>query len=168
MLLRPTKQKGIEGKLEFEERFRRFLDGQWVELIQECANDQRTNGNQKELSEEEKAQKRRKEAENKVKIKELSRARTILTSLGIAPGTAETLRELQNEEKRPKHCLEAIPADLLSFTPNSKIILEPTILENVLRGSGRGSAPDLSGTRYEHIRVLLDDEGDWAVAALMF
>ena len=104
----------------------------------------------------------------KVKIKEVSRARTHLTSLGIAPGAPETLGELRNETKRPLDCQEAIPDDLLNFRPDSKIILDPTLFETVLRGSGRGSAPDLSGTRYEHIRVLLDDEGDWFIAALFF
>ena len=166
MLLRPTREKGAVGKLEFEDRFRRFLNGQWKELLDECVENQRKPFNGKAPTDEELAQKRRREAEQKVKLKELSRARTHLTSLGIAPGTPETLAELRNEEKRPLNCLEAIPTELLNFKPDLKIILEPSVLENVLRGSGRGSAPDLSGTRYEHMRVLLDDEGDWAIAAL--
>ena len=31
-----------------------------------------------------------------------------------------------------------------------------------LRGAGRGSAADLAGNRYEHYRVLMDDEAAWA------
>lgn len=58
------------------------------------------------------------------------------------------------------------PAELLNFKPDFKIILEPSVLENVLRGSGRGLEPDLSGTRHEHIRVVLDDEGGWSIVAL--
>ena len=46
--------------------------------------------------------------------------------------------------------------------------MEPNLLENILHSTGRGCAPGFSGTRYEHIRVLLDDEADWAIAALFF
>ena len=155
--------------LEFEDRARLFLAGQWCELLRE-ASDSISRAQQKpgNLPVEEQLQKRRTEAEQKVRLKELSRARTHLTSLGLAPGTPETLAELTNEAKRPPACTEAIPLELLNFQPDAKVILEPNLLENVLRSSGRGSAPDLSGTRYEHIRVLLDDETDWALAALFF
>ena len=101
-----------------------------------------------------------------VRLKELSRARTHLISLGLAPGNEDTLKELQDESKRPRSCSEVIPGEILNFRPAMKMILDPMAIANVLRSSGRGSAPDLSGTRYEHIRVLLDDEADWAVAAL--
>ena len=62
--------------------------------------------------------KRRREAENKVRLKELSRARTHLTSLGVAPGTQDTLNELQDESKRPRVSSEAIPSDILNFRPD--------------------------------------------------
>ena len=34
-------------------------------------------------------------------------------------------------------------------------------LQQALRTAGRGSAPDLSGTRYEHLRVLMEDDELW-------
>ena len=169
MLMRPTKEKGVAGKAELEDRLRRFLLGEWSGLVREASEDSgRENRKSATLTDEEKNLKRRREAEEKVRLKEISRARTHLTSLGLAPGTPETLAELTNEAKRPRTCLEPIPGDILNFSSGAKVILEPNLLENVLRSSGRGSAPDLSGTRYEHIRVLLDEEADWAVAALFF
>ena len=132
MLLRPTEEQGPAGKLEFEDRTR-LLAGQWCELLRE-ASDSTSRVYQKmgNLSLEEQLQKRRKEAEQKVRLKELSRARTHLTSLGLAPGTPETLVELTNEAKRPPACTEAFPLELLNFQPDAKVILEPNLLENVL------------------------------------
>ena len=61
-----------------------------------------------------------------------------------ALGTPETLAELTDEAKRPPACTEAILLELFNFQPDAKVILEFNLLENVLRSSGRGSAPDLS------------------------
>jgi len=51
--------------------------------------------------------------------------------------------------------LEQLPAEPLKL--DSSKVLE------ALRSAGRGSAQDLSGTRYEHLRVLLEDEELWNV-----
>ena len=34
-------------------------------------------------------------------------------------------------------------------------------MTDALRTAGRGSAADLAGMRYEHLRVLLDDDSGW-------
>eukprot|EP00973_Karenia_brevis_P032268 4448510-Karenia_brevis.AAC.1 len=36
-----------------------------------------------------------------------------------------------------------------------------------LRGAGRGSAADLAGARYEHYRVLMEDEDAWSAFCLL-
>ena len=53
--------------------------------------------------------------------------------------------------------------ELLSFQPVTKLQLEPGRSVNALRSAGRGSAPDLSGTRYGYDRVLLEDETLWSL-----
>ena len=62
---------------------------------------------------------------------EFPRARTHLTSLGLAPGTPETLADLKNESKRPPRCPEPIPTDILSFSSGIEVIQEPSLLDNV-------------------------------------
>ena len=52
------------------------------------------------------------------------------------------------------------PQDL-SFNPPGPIWLDVDFLREALRSARRGAAADLSGTRYEHLRVLLEDETLW-------
>ena len=58
--------------------------------------------------------------------------------------------------------LVPIDDDIWNFSPTEKNILDKMGLASALRSAGRGSAADLSGLRYEHLRVLLDDEWAWA------
>jgi len=75
MILRPTEEKGVVGKQELEDRVRRFLSGDWIELLADCHKQrvlkprQSDNATQDEID-----LKRRREAENKVRLKELARA----------------------------------------------------------------------------------------------
>eukprot|EP00959_Pyramimonas_sp_CCMP1952_P064621 1348721-Pyramimonas_sp.AAC.1 len=61
--------------------------------------------------------KRRQQAEVKIKMREISRARILLTSTGLAPGTDATLAELQDEDLRPRRLTEDIPDEILQFQP---------------------------------------------------
>ena len=100
-------------------------------------------------------------AVSKVRRGELSRARRLLDSHGLAPGTPETLRELRDESLRPTELSEPLPADALNFIPNEPLKLSSSSLLSALKSAGRGSARDLSGMRYEHLRVLMDDDDAW-------
>ena len=83
----------------------------------------------------------------------------LLTSLGLAPGTPETHAELQAQ--RPTEVREEVPPHLLNFQPAVKVKLDKRVVLEALRSAGKGSAQDLAGTRYEHLRVLLDDDELW-------
>ena len=96
-----------------------------------------------------------------VKEGEISRARNSLESLGLAPGNQETLDELRNEDLRPTELSSPLPIEALLFDPTSSLRISSQILMKSLKSAGRGSAKDLSGLRYEHLRVLLDDEESW-------
>ena len=86
-----------------------------------------------------------------------------LTFLGLAPGTKATLDELTNPDLRPPRPTAPIPAQLLEQLPAEPLKLDSSKVLEALRSAGRGSAQDLSGTRYEHLRVLLEDEELWNV-----
>ena len=161
LLLQPTKENGDAGKKVFQEKMRRFLKGEWLELYAETP--EAAPRSSREDDEQTLAEKRRAAAVGKVKLKELRRARVVLTSSGLAPGTQQTLDELTDAALRPRELTEPIPEHLLGFQPHTKLQLEPGRLVSALRSAGRGSAPDLSGARYEHYRVLLEDESLWSL-----
>ena len=71
----------------------------------------------KEFDVEAAKEKIREEACAKVRLRELSRARTHLTSSGLAPGTRATLPQLQNEQLRLPTLTEALPEDATSYVP---------------------------------------------------
>ena len=97
----------------------------------------------------------------KVRLGEVSRARQLMTSSGIAPGTAETLAELRDPDLRPPRLTAAIPEEVLSFRPARRLVLDRAKLARSVQSARRGSAADLSGTRPEHFKTLLDDEDVW-------
>ena len=94
-------------------------------------------------------------------MREISRARVQLSSCGLAQGNTETLNELRNPLLRPSVPNEEIPQDILNFRPTEKIKIDATQLMDALRSAGRGSAQDLAGMRYEHLRVLIEDDEAW-------
>ena len=150
LLLRPTAHGGAKGKAVFQERLRRFQAGEWVELLADArgqAAEDADRGPRPSASP-------LLVAEAKVRLGEVSRARQILTSPGLAPGTQATLEQLTDPDLRPQALAAPLPEGLLEFEPTRVLVLDRGRLANALRGAGRGSAADLSGTRYEHLRVL--------------
>ena len=156
MLLRPTAVQGSEGKRIFTERMNRFMRGDFLGLLLEAeieaADRPPRAGNRDEFA----------DAVEMIKLAELSRARQRLVSLGLAPGDANTLAELQNTDLRPID-RAPLPPELRDFRPASAIKLDDGKLLAALKSAGRGSAQDLAGTRYEHIRVLIEDDYLWPV-----
>ena len=96
MLLRPCDETGEEGKVIFHDRMRRFLNGEWEQLLQEAAAPARTQPRRKRPPDKEEVEeaKRRTQAERKIRQREITRARILLTSSGLAPGSPETLWEI--------------------------------------------------------------------------
>ncbi len=168
MLLTPTSEQGEAGKAIFFERLRRFMRGDWGQLLAEAAAScqSRRHGIQ-ELDEEEARRLRREEAEKRVRLREVSRARVLMTSSGLAPRNNETYRELTNNERRPRDLDPNLPQEALHHQPSTPVKLEGGKLAWSLRSAGRGSAPDLAGMRYEHLRVLLEDDDAWGFFTLL-
>ena len=116
---------------------------------------------EEDSSEEEDLAKRAASACAKVRQGEVSRARQVLVSTGLAPGNADTLAELTNPELRPPELTEPLPDELLQLRPPERLNLDRQALVSALRSARRGSAADLSGTRNEHLKDLLEDEDAW-------
>jgi len=169
MLLRPTEELGEAGKDIFKARMRKFLQGEWIDLLDEAAaslNESPKPGGVSDNKTFEAAEQRRlQQAEAKIRMREVSRARVLLSSQGLAPGDANTLAELTNPELRPTHLSKELPADAMAFVPPSPLNVDPDKILAALRSAGRGSAQDLSGSRYEHYRVLIEDGAAWGLFA---
>ena len=165
MLLEPTEETGQVGKEIFNERMRKFLRGEWGELLAQCGQHGVTCNRKLDADALQRIQ--LEQAEAKVRLREISRARVHLMSDGVAPGNAETLNELEDPDLRPRVISEAIPDHILNFVPAESLRLDPDALLAALRSAGRGSAQDLGGMRYEHLRVLIDDDDLWGAFALM-
>ena len=162
MLLQPTEQQGDAGTVIFRERIDSFLKGDWVALLDAVSAPQCA---VRAIDGEAAERNRLKQVEAKIRLKEISRARVHLTSSGVAPGTEETLQELTDPELRPNRPTEEIPSWCHRHVPATAFTLKQDELLAALRSAGRGSAQDLSGTRYEHLRVLIEDEALWGVFA---
>ena len=169
MLLTPTAEQGDAGKAIFYDRLRRFLRGDWERLLAESIAATGSPGRHvaRELDDEEARRSRREKAANLVRLREVSRATVLLTSSGLAPGNEETFNELTNEDRRPMQLDPDLPGEALHHQPSSPMKLEADNLARSLRSAGRGSAQDLAGMRYEHLRVLMEDDGAWGLFTLM-
>ena len=118
----------------FLERFRKFQQGEWLTLLKDATEDC-VKPAQRDLDEEAAAEKKREMAEAKVRLREVRRARVLLTSLGLAPGNAETLPELTDPNLRPTTLSEEIPGDLLNFQPGAKLKLDKFTVLDALRSA---------------------------------
>ena len=162
MLLRPTEVGGEAGKKIFFERLRRYQQGDWAALLEESVQS-RSRTKSRPVDEEAARAALREDAEKKVRLRELSKSRALLTSSGLAPRNDDTLAQLTDRELRPRELSAPLPAAAVSHRPVQKLELDRQKLLEALRRAGRGSAQDLAGMRYEHVRVLVEDDDLWAL-----
>jgi len=101
-------------------------------------------------------------AVRKVRENQLSRARRDLCAPALAPGTPATLSALKDPQKRPSEPSEPLEDHELHFQPPAPLRLDPQGFADALRSAPRGSSGALSGMRYEHLKLALDDEATLA------
>ena len=163
-LLGPSEAQGEIGKRVFQDRLRRYLRGERASLLHDATGTPAgSKGSGRDAKDASKEEARRKAAATKVRLREVGRARQLLTSNGLAPGTSATLEELTDVNLKPPRLTAPLPAAAVNYVPSSPLLLEADALASALRAGGRGSAPDLAGMRYEHLRVLLEDDDSWAL-----
>ena len=163
MLLHRLGHKGKAGKQVPTDRFNRFEEGDWVQLIAEARSPgvggARSPGHDSE-------RRRLGAACASVRMGEASRARQQLVGSALAPGTAATLAELRDPARRPPALEVPLSDETREFMPPEPVHLDRKLLSDNLRSAPRGSSGCLSGTRYEHLKVILDDEAILAQAIL--
>ena len=152
MLLRRTQGSNKEGQKELQQRFQKFWRGEWLELIAAGQERART------AAAEDTKEKRARTACHKVRLGEASRAAQTLTAGKLAPGTDATLEELTDPNRRPRDQLERLPDEVANFRADTPLELDTKLFLSVLRAAPRGSSAALTGWRYEHLKVALDNE----------
>ena len=66
---------------------------------------------------------------------------------------------MKNPERRPPEQKpeDVLPREVLEYEPAEKLNLNKRLFVETLRKTPRGSAGGLSGLRFEHLKVLLDE-----------
>ena len=159
MLLYRNPGEKTTSREELLDRFRKFWQGSWMELIRIAHTasfsapafpSTFSEARQRELKAE--------RADALVCMGEPSAARQVLESAELAPGDLQTLESLQNS--RPQQMHRAIPQDLFERGTVVPATLRYDYFVGNLRRARRGAAPGPSGITAEHLRPLLDDESD--------
>ena len=139
------------------ERFRKFWNGQWSSLLDDCASSTREVRTRRQ---DQNQQQQAERANALVHLGELSAARQVLTSAGLAPGDASTLNELIDPVRRPQQLHIPLSDDVI-HAPAVNCHLKRNTLRANLSKARKGAAPGPSGITAEHVRILLDDEADF-------
>ena len=133
---------------EIREIHQKILDFQWNELIQLQGSTNLTPHGPTQPE----AKRQMQAAIRLVRCGELSRAARVLTSKGLAPANDTTVERLK--KKHPANNNDSLA---FSTCADNQIQLTRSSLSHVIRQSPRGSAAGISGWRYEHLRLLLDN-----------
>ena len=109
LLLRKTSVSGRAGKDEFARRYRAFRSGDWQLLLDEARAAHKPGPR---VDSPQEVERLLEEACTRVRPSEPSRARQMLTSEGLASGSAATLSALTNPERRAKDPLVLLSDEL--------------------------------------------------------
>ena len=145
MILTPMVRGGRHGFRDVKVRYQKFLSWNWSDLLQ-------LNGSTSKKTPRCSDEARRAATLRLVRCGELSRASRLLTSKGLAPASEDTTAKLAS-----KHPSRATGLHLPSLSQDS-IKLSSSALFDAIRRAPRGSGAGLSGWRFEHLKVLLENE----------
>lgn len=156
MPLHRPRSTGSVGRTELEKRTEAFARGEWTALLEAAASSISTSrvSNTHRTPEYEQRLKREQSCA-KVRLEELSKARQVLSRATLAPGTQETLTQLQ---ARQPTLTEAIPEEVLTFQPEVAVDIEFRDFVAALKSAPRGASGGPGGTTNEHLKIALDDE----------
>ena len=142
-------------KSQWRARIQAFQQGDWDHLLREAAAaaPSTTAANQHPTD-----QRRAERARHLVHQGELSAARQALTAGPTAPGTASTLAELRDPERRPASPYESPNNPPTAVQPTEPLQLPAQTFLTCLRKTRKGAAPGPSGLTADALRVVLDDE----------
>ena len=148
---------GKVSRKKFEERFQRFHEGRWTELLAESvANAQKTHQTsvrRRHRQRDDGRQRQLHRALRLVHVGELSAARQVLESADVAPGTLATLRELTNPARRPPVPRQGLSKQLRHSEPRESFQLDAEEFLSCLRTARRGAAPGPSGLSWRASQI---------------
>ncbi|CAK0827030.1 unnamed protein product, partial [Prorocentrum cordatum] len=158
-LLRRTTSTGAPGRRELEARLEQFEGGSLEALLAPSLQGQRPPGGARGAGDAEaRRQRLLEDAVALVRAGGLSKARQLLASRGLAPGTAETLAELRDPARRPPRPAADMPPAARAFQPARLVELDRGIWTDCARSAPKGSSSSLSGASFELLKLALDDE----------
>ena len=159
MLMRRTASTGAPGRRELEARLEQFEDGSWEALLAPSLQGQRPPGGARGAGDAEaRRQRLLEDAVALVRAGGLSKARQLLASRGLAPGTAETLAELRDPARRPPRPAADLPPAARAFQPARPVELDRRIWTDCVRSAPKGSSSSLSGASFELLKLALDED----------
>ncbi len=150
------------GRACLRQRFEDFWAGRWTALLHAAASPgggfPQRSAPPTSADEEER---RKMAAEWLVSLGEISRAAKRLCGASLADNVVPTWEQLCAQ--RPPVPLSPLPSDVVDFAPATPLTLDRRAFAANVRSAPRGSAPGRSGHRYEHLKILLDDEDGLAL-----
>ena len=168
LLHREPGQSRIEPA-EIERRADAFRRGEWPSLLRAACPSTPARPAQRSPAEDD-SDRRAARAAALVHLGELSAASRALTAEPLADGNEATLAELRDPSRRPQTPVVPLSPAVLNQVAEPCPMPDTLLLAN-LRSARRGSAAGPSGMTNEHLRLMLDDPGDFSLlhqAALRF
>ena len=169
MLFHRPPRGGLVPRGRLEDRFRRFAEGQWVDLVNESMMDADkatvTTNRRRRRDDQNELDKRATRALRLVHFGELSSARQALEGANVAPGTLRTLAALTDPTRRPPEARERLSNITLETHPANPFNLDHAKFPMNLRFSRRGAAGGPSGMTADRSFPILASDRDSSLLA---
>ena len=163
MLLWKPSRGGMVPKWKLQERFAAFARRDWGSLLsqsEEAAKSAAAIRQRRQRTRVDSVEQRAERAQSLAELGELSSARLALDGASCAPRNEQTLRALRDPRRRLVALREHLPDEVQSHQPVVPFDLDHEAVLQNLRSARRGAAPGSSGMTSEHLRLLLEHDGD--------
>ena len=164
LLLHKPPRGGKIPKAQLHRRIEVFSRGEWDSLLadglESTSRSGQTFSRRRRRVNRDDLESRAARAEASVQMGELSSARRALQGAAIAPGIEATRAALSDPLRRPPVLRDPIPDDILNVVPRRQFVVDPEEFARNVRSAKRGAAGGPSGMTAEHLRLILESEGD--------
>ena len=163
MMLLNRRRGGHIPRTQLENRFRRFQEGEWIQLLSEgqesAAQALRSS-----------VRRRRRHRPDDVRdrasrfavgtVGRIVSSPTSMEGAQLAPGDLTTLRALTDPDRRPPVPREPLTEEVATAQPVTPFELDPFVFLLCLRTARRGAAPGPSGMTSNHLFPFLESDHD--------
>ena len=155
MLLNRLRRGGHIPRKKLKNRFRRFQEGEWIQLLSEgqesAVQAHRSSVRRRRRHRPDDVRDRASRALRLAQLGELSAARQALEGAQLAPGDLTTLRALTDPDRRPPVPREPLTEEVATAQPVTPFEFDPSEFLLCLRTARRGAAPGPSGMTSDHL-----------------